>query len=541
LLNDDNSFTAKSVPASGLAQLSESYAQTQSLTAEASLNYNRVIDRHSITALLLYTQTQNSGDALSAARINFPSPALDQLVVGSTVGATNSGTGTQVARKGVVGKLGYTYNDRYLFDFSFRYDGSDVFPPGQRYGFFPALSAGWRISEEKFFRGLMPFVDNLKLRASYGRAGNDRVGQFQYLSTYSIGNGASFGGASATATPVLIPGTIANSNFTWEKAIIRDIGLEATLWKGLLSVEADYYYKRTKDILAPNTAIPAVIGGTLPSQNIATVDNRGFEILLGHQNRIGRVKYNISANATFFKSKVISYPDPAGTLNALKLTGKPVGPDAVTGYQANGLYQSAAEVTGGPTPLYTNVAAGDIRYMDMNKSGAIDANDRVIISRGITPGMMYGFSAGAGYAGFDLTAFFQGAVDTRVYIPSLINNSFYAGYQNLYPYQTDRWTPSNPNASFPRLTVTSKNNQAVSSYWVRNADYLRLKSVEIGYTVPERISRHIRSGGIRFYVNGSNLFTVSKLKIVDPELGNDANANSYPLVQIFNGGASIKF
>ncbi|MDB5210848.1 MAG: hypothetical protein JWQ30_1675, partial [Sediminibacterium sp.] len=333
----------------------------------------------------------------------------------------------------------------------------------------------------------------------------------------------------------------ANNSFTWEKAVIQDIGLEATLWKGLLSMEADYFYKRTKDILATNTAIPAVIGGTLPSSNIATVDSRGFELMLSHQNTIGKVKYHISANVTFATNKVISYPDAPSASDALKLTGKPVQLNALTGYLADGLYQSAADITSGPTPLFANVAPGDIRYVDVDKNGKLDANDKVIISRGNTPGMIYGINTGFSYAGFDFNAFFQGAGDTREYIYAVVNNSFYAGGQTLYPFQMDRWTPEHTNATFPRVSVTRTNNQQVSSYWVRNADYLRLKTLELGYTLPAKITRLIRSGPVRVYLNGSNLFTISKLKIVDPELGNDANFNSYPLVEVFNAGLSIKF
>lgn len=542
ILNDDNSYTARPVPSGGLASLTESYAQAQSLTAEASVKYSRIFNKHSVNALLLYTQTQNSGDNLGAARINFPSPILDQLAVGSTVGATNSGTGSQSARQGVVGRFGYAFDNKYIFDFSFRYDGSDVFPPGQRYGFFPSVSGAWRISEEKFFKEHMKFVDNLKLRASWGEAGNDRVGQFQYLNTYTIGAGAAFGGGpGAAAAQTLVPGILANNSFTWEKAVIQDIGLEATLWKGLLSMEADYFYKRTKDILATNAAIPVVIGGTLPSSNIATVDSRGFELMLSHQNTIGKVKYHISANVTFAANKVISYPDPASASDALKLTGKPVQLNALIGYLADGLYQSAGDITNGPTPLFTNVAPGDIKYVDVDKNGVLNASDKVIITNGNTPGMIYGINTGFSYAGFDFNAFFQGAGDTREYIYPVINNSFYAGYQTLYPFQLDRWTPGHTNATFPRVTVTRTNNQQTSSYWVRNADYLRLKTLELGYTLPAKITRLIRSGPVRIYLNGSNLFTISKLKIVDPELGNDGNANSYPLVEVFNAGLSIKF
>ncbi|MBS1563349.1 MAG: TonB-dependent receptor [Bacteroidetes bacterium] len=542
VLNDDNSYTPRTNLAS--ASINESFVQNQSLKAEASVNYNRLFGDHAVKALLLYTQTQNSLDNLGAARNTFTSPVLDQINVGSTNGATNSGTAARNARKGIVGRAGYEYRGKFLFDFSFRYDGSDVFPPGQRFGFFPAFSGGWRISEEPFFKNSAPFVDNLKIRASWGKAGNDRVGQFQYLNTYTIPTttGYPFGGTSATSGQILNPGVIPNANFTWEKAIMTNIGLEGSLWRGRLDFELDYFYKRTKDILVDRSfEVPSVVGGTLPSENVGIVDNKGFELTLGHQGSITKeLRYFVKGNFTFNRSRVINYPEPASVPDALRKSGKQVSPDAVTGYLADALYQTADQVASGPTPLYPNTKPGDIRYVDVNGNKKIDAGDQVIISRGSTPGIIYGFNPGLSWKGFDMNVLFQGAADVRPYLGSLINNAFYAGGMQVYQYQEDRWTPDHTNASFPRMTITSKNNQIASSYWVRSSAYVRMKNIEIGYTFPHLILKKGSIGQLHLYLNGSNLFTISGIKnIVDPETG--VNATAYPLVKVFNAGATISF
>lgn len=540
-LNDDNSYTIPASVAAAKANLSEAFTQYQSLTYETSLNYNHSFKSHNITALLLYTQTQNRGDNLRASRTNFASPALGELNLGSTTGQTNGGTANQNARQGVVGRVGYNFKNKYLAEFAFRYDGSDLFPASHRFGFFPAVSAGWRLSEEDFIKKSFPVISNLKVRASWGQAGNDRAGAFQYLNTYSVSTttGYSFGGAAATAGQILTPNVIANTNFTWEKATTTNVGLEFGLWGNLLGATADYFYKRTSNVLASNTtAIPVIIGGTVPVGNYGTVDNSGFEIQLTHENTIGSVNYFLRPNVTFNRSKVVYYPDAISTPNALKLTGKPVSPDAVTGYVSHGFYQSQDEINSGPTPLYPNVKPGDLKYEDTDGDGKITANDRVFISRGTTPGMIFGLNGGASYKNFDVNFLFQGAADTRQYITNYMSTLFIINANVSYELARNYWTPDNPNATFPRPTITSSNNKQTNSYWVRDASYVRLKSLELGYKLPTSVTNKLGIGGARFFLSGTNLFTLSHLKnIIDPE----NLMTLYPLVQVYNVGVSVKF
>lgn len=538
ILNNDGTFAPRVNTTT--TSLSEAFLQSQSITAEASLQYDRKFGNHTMKILLLGTQTQNKGDNFTAARSNLPTPGLDQLDLGSSNTATNSGSAFENARKSLVGRVSYNYNSRYLLDYSFRYDGSDVFPPGHRYGFFPAVAIGWVVSQEPFFKNIS-FIDYFKLRASYGQVGNDRVGQFQYLQTYQATGVYAFGGSAATSVPALVPGVIPNPDFTWERATISNIGIEAVFIKNMLSIEADYFYKRTKNILVPPTSsVPAVLGGMAPLQNAGIVDSRGVEFTLKFHEQFNDFILDVRPNFTINRSKVIFFPDPLGTPDHLKITGKPVSIDALKGYQAIGLYQSDDQIKSGAIPLYSNVKPGDIQYQDIDENGKINADDQIIITRGSTPRMIYGFNTAVGYKNLELNIFLQGAGDVETYLANEINNSFYAGIiQKAYDFQNDRWTLQNTNATYPRVTITSQNNRVRSSYWVRNSAYLRLKNAELAYTLSKQVFPKTGIQSIRLYINGSNLLTFSKLKIVDPESG--ASAISYPILKLYNFGIQIAF
>ena len=549
--NDNGTYTSRTT-GNTKASLTEIYRQRQTVLAEASLNYQRTFGRHSVNAMALYTQTENTGDNFLASRSNFPSAQIDQLFAGDPATAANDGRGFRDARQSVVGRLAYTFKDRYLFEYSFRYDGSDVFPPGQRFGFFPSVSAGWILSEESFIRNI-PAITFLKLRGSWGRLGNDRIGRFDYLSAYTLGTGLegyyTFGGVDLQA---LVPGVIPNTNFTWEKADMTNIGVEARFFGDKLGIEGDYFYKRTKDILGSrSSSVPATIGGTLPSENLSVIDNKGFELALTHQNTIGEISYFVKPNITFNKNKIIYAPQPAGLLPWQSTIGHPItiNPANLTnlGYVAEGLYQSTEEIQKGPTPLYANVAPGDIRYKDLNGDGKITPDDRTIITKGDYPQIIYGIALGGSFKGFDLNALFQGAGNIEKYMSGLGSWAFGGTASNTSPsvpmkQHLDRWTPDNPNASYPRLFKDNLNNQAISSYWVRNASYLRLKNLEIGYSLPARLLSGLRISSARIYVSGANLLTFTKMKDVDPESAvTSYGATSYLIQRLYNIGFNVKF
>jgi len=544
--NDNGTYTTRATGTTR-ASLTEQFIQRQTVLAEASLNYKKTFDNHNIDLLALYTQTENQGNRLLASRGNFASPQVDQLFAGDVNNDDNYGVGFRNARQSVVGRAAYNYSGKYLLEFSFRYDGSDVFPKGDRFGFFPAVSAGWVLSEETFLKDV-PVISFLKLRGSYGQLGNDRTGQFDYLNTYTLGSGLDgsyiFGSSEVQA---LVPGVIPNASFTWEKANISNIGLEARLFDNKLGIEADYFYKRTKNILGTRSfSIPATIGGTLPSENLNIIDNSGFELAMDYKNRLGAVDYFVKPNVTFNKNKVVYMPEAAGVLSYQSLIGHPfylpagnlVSP---AGYIAEGLYQSTAEIAAGPTPLYTTVAPGDIKYKDVNGDGKITAADKTIIGKGDYPQIIYGLSMGANYKGFDISILLQGAAKVQKYMTGLGEWAF-AGNAVPSKKHLDRWTPENTDASYPRLFSSYSNNQEISSYWLRDGSYLRLKNLELGYTIPSSILSRLNISSARFFVSGTNLFTITSLKDVDPEaFASSFGAESYLIQKVFNLGLTVKF
>ncbi|HTJ13909.1 MAG TPA: TonB-dependent receptor, partial [Dinghuibacter sp.] len=535
--------------------LSENFTQNVSLTMEGSLRYANAFGKHHVSALLLYTQTQDNTDLFSAERQNFVSGALPQLDLGDPSQSTNGGNATLSTRQGIVGRATYDYDSRYLLEFSFRDDGSDIFPPGHRFGFFPAVSGGWVISREPFFKNIKN-LDFLKLRGSWGELGNDRVAPYQFLTTYSLvgsqygGGGYTFGGSNPTFYQSLQPGVLANPNFTWERAIMTDIGLEAHYKGDLVTFEADWFHKRTRDILAPpNLQVPSVIGASLPDFNDGIVDNTGFEFTLGHHYHAGKVGYYVEGNMSFNHDKIVYYPESLSTPPWQKITGTSVGgffnspysfypSGPYLGYKSAGLYQTAQEVAAGPTPLFSTVGPGDIKYVDVDKDGAITANDEVVIGNKFFPGIQYGVRFGANFKGIECNVLLQGSTDVRG-----INQ---AAYNNLIPaeaWMQDRWTPEHTNASFPRLWINYQENAQTSTYWVVNTAYMRVKNLEIAYNLPHKLlNRAFKS--IRVAVSGNNLITFTKFKWYDPESFNINNSTgdvSNPLMKSLTAGLTVQF
>ena len=535
--------------------LVENFGQFQSLTLEGSAHYAGAFGRNHVSGLLLYTQTQSSGDLFGAQRNNFVSGSLPQLSLGDPSQASNSGSGSDTTRMGVVGRFTYDYDSRYLAEFSFRDDGSDIFPPGHRFGFFPSFSGGWVLSKEKFFRNVHG-LDFLKIRGSWGELGNDRVSPYQFLTSYSLlgspntGGGYSFGGPNPVFYQSLQPGVLANPSFTWERAVMSNIGIEAHYRGDLLTLEADYFYKRTKDILVPPALqVPSVIGIGLPDYNNGIVDNSGFEIDLGHSYHIGKVAYFIDANASFNHNKIVSYPESQSTPAWQKLTGTSVGnfenypqygiSQPYLGYRSQGLYQTAQQVTAGPTPLFSTVAPGDIRYQDVDKDGALTANDEVVIGKKFFPGIQYGIRWGVHYQGLECNVLFQGTADVQGYNQ--------VGQYNGVPgnAQTwNHWTPQNPGAPFPRLWINYQNNEQSSNYWVVNNAYMRVKNIELAYNLPRKMLQRTGIKGVRIALSGNNLITFTKFKWYDPEemsINSPLAGLGNPLLKSFTAGVSLQF
>jgi hypothetical protein len=305
-----------------------------------------------------------------------------------------------------------------------------------------------------------------------------------------------------------------------------------------LTFEADYFNKFTYDILGTSIATStSLIGVGLPSDNIYKARNKGFELQAKYQNNIGAFTYYINPNFTYLENEVVYYPQATSVPEWQRLQGKEVGFGALTGYLSEGLYRTQEEIEKGPAPLYTNVKPGDIKYKDIDGDGKITPNDRTVINKGNYPGTIFGAALGVAVKGLELNMLLQGAgrVNTEFYgtLAFPFSNDGVASNQHL-----DRWTPENINASFPRLWITSQNNSQHSTYWLRNTSYLRLKNVELAYSLPKSILKGIGISNVRIYVSGFNLVTFTNVKYIDPE---STSTISYPLMKYYNAGINIRF
>ena len=533
-------------------QYSENFVQSQAFTYQAYLNYHNTFGKNDIQGLIVLEERNTKYSTFGANRLNYD-VLIPELNNGSSasIDIGNNGSSTAGKEKSGLYRLSYAYDGKYLLEFSGRYDGNYYFAPGKRFGFFPAFSAGWRLSNEPFIKNNFSWINNLKLRGSYGESGALAGSPFQYLRSYALYSKASVLGGNPTTG--MIENTEPNLNITWERAKKTDVGFEATLFKSLLTIEADYFYERRDNMLAsPNVTLPIEYGVGISQQNAASMSNKGFEIMLGSSHKFTNGIYvSLNINATYAKNKYLQIFENATTYNNpnRRVTGRSMGTQF--GYQAIGFFTSAdfnqdgSLKAGIPSQPWGKVYPGDIRYADESGSngkpdGKIDDNDIVPIGKSYVPEVIYGFSPSISYKGFDLNLMFQGAANRDFIISGAGAWPFYssssATVENL-----NYWTPNNLNAANPRITTSpSPNNMVGSSFWVRNGNYLRLKTGQIGYTFPARIINKIKIKSLRVYVSGQNLLTWSSLKNFDPEVS-DTQGMYYPQQKVVSVGLNVTF
>jgi TonB-dependent starch-binding outer membrane protein SusC len=446
-------------------------------------------------------------------------------------------------------RLSYNYNQRYFADVVFTYAGSQNFAPGKRFGWFPALSAGWVISDEKFFKPVA-FVDYLKLRASYGLVGNDAISarRFAYRNYFSRGGAQYTFGTGYNAVSNTTEVELANPNLTWEKAVKTSIGFEGKLLKQTVSVSFDYFQERRTDLLTA-ALLPNILGQSLVDVNAGIASYKGFEIGTVYHKNFGKLGLQLSANYTRANSKIIALNEEAGLPAYQKQAGYGiggVGDNFVRRFLiAEGLFQSQAEIDAAPVQRFAAVVRpGDIRYKDINGDKVIDNLDYVMTNYSDIPKAYYGFGFSVNYAGFDIAANFQGVEGRTIQINDLINSgSASTGFINQFSPQS--WTTENAaTAVYPRMSITNRgNNNLSSTYWLRSGDYLRLKNAELGYTVAAAAVKRFRLASCRFYISGFNLLTFSKIKDLpfDPEIPGSGYGSSYPYLRTFAAGVSVNF
>jgi len=531
-----------------LRTLSEGRSKLSQQTIQLSLYYQKEFGEHYISALGLFEQIETEFDTLSAYRSGFISPVIEQFFAGGSEDIRNFGTAANTARRGYVARVNYAFRDKYLFQANLRLDQSYIFPTDNRNGYFPAFSAGWRISEEPFMSGV-GFISNLKARVSWGITGNDRINPFQYLSGMEFGGGYV---ANRIFQQGVRPTAIPNPNITWETARTTDIGIEAGFLDGKFEFEFDYYFKNTDNILAPRSlSVPMTFGASLPDENLGIVDSWGWEALVSHSNNIGDFAYDISANITIANNEIIFLDEPADVLPSASLTGKEIG--SRVGFLSDGLYQSQEEIDNGPTQ-FGALAPGDIRYIDLNgrdangeltglPDGQINQDDRTVIGSSNTPNLIYGLNMGLRYKGFNLSFMFQGASD---YSREIVLEGFLLGIGNNFSVLEDSWNPLKTDARYPRILPDGNNNNSqTSDFWIEEINYFRLKNARLSYDFGST-TNFFRSHGIELldvFVSGSNLFTLTNMSVGDPEGGDGQSARVLyiPLARTISVGVSIGF
>lgn len=515
----------------GNISLFQQYSEELNRTFHFKIGYDHTFDKHTVNAFAAYEQYEQKGEFISAQRQNLISEDIPFLFSGSDDNQQIDGRGYQAGRQNYFGRINYGYDEKYLIDITMRYDGSANFAKGERFGFFPALSLGWRISKEDFFKSNL--ITELKLRGSWGLLGNDRVDNFQYLQIYNIGNSYVFG-ENPIRTNGLTPGTTPNPNITWETSEKFNLGLDIRLKKGLLEGSIDAFYERRSDILAPrNASVPVYSGLTLPDENIGKVSNRGIEAQFIHKNRIKNLNYSIGGQFTFAKSEIIFIDEPPNIPEWQRRTGRPV--DFILLYEADGIYQNQEELEN--SVRFPDAQPGDVRIVDQNKDGVLNEQDQIILENSPTPKIVYGITMGLDWKGFALNALFQGQGQAQtIYRPFDINQQA--------AFYEDRWRSESrtPSAIYPAAFDTASSSfREVSTVWVRNNSFLRLKNVEVSYSLNKKILEQLGFSSLRVFIAGHNLLIIQdNVKLNDPE-SSSSTGWFYPQQRLISTGINLTF
>lgn len=518
------------------------------------INYDKTFGNHTINLLAAVNQEYVRADNFSAFRRYFISDAIDEMFAGGDKEKNNGGGAYERARLSYFGRVGYNYKEKYLAEFLWRYDGSYMFPPDRRWGFFPGILVGWRVSEEEFFRNNVPFFSNLKLRASYGQMGNDQVfyngslQEFQYLSTYGFDRSYIIDDQLMKA---IYERRVPNINFTWEVANNMDVGLEGTFWDNRISFEFDYFINKRENILIQrlgSTPSSSGIRSLLPPVNEGKLENKGWDFKIGYSGQSGNFTYSIGVNGGYAKNKITFWDENPGTKAWQRSEGAPFGTNgaAFLVYEYAGVFRDQKEIDAN-TINYSEVGGGtlkpgDMKFRDVDGDGKITGFDRVRLEKTRDPRFTGGLTANVAYKDFDLSILFQGATGGLLFIGT---ESGDIGNYLEYSYE-NRWSVDNPSSEHPRLanrnnTYYSNTGQAgMNTYWLRSSNYLRLKNVEIGYTLPATIGKKLGISNFRVYANALNLLTWDKMKIYDPE-STSSSGQYYPQARIINIGARVTF
>lgn len=518
--------------------LLQAYRRDFTNNANFTIHYQHDIEEHGFEFLGGYELIDFRNDTLDAFRDNFPLQEFEVLSAGSQGNQQNFGTASEYTLQSFFGRINYEFKGKYLLEGNLRYDGSSRFSEGNKWGVFPSFSVGWRISEEAFMDEY-DFISEMKLRGSWGVLGNQEIGVYPSVAVVDLGQPYIFGGQSVTGAGQL---ALANENITWEETSTTNIGLDLALLSNRLNFTFDWFKRTTDDILL-ELPVPLIIGMSAPFQNAGQVENQGWELSIGYRDNIGSdFSYDLSFNVSDVDNKVTDLRGAGPFIegNSIIQVGDPI--NAIYGWESDGLFDTQQEIDNHATQ-FGQVAPGDIRYIDQNDDGIINAQDRKVIGDPF-PSLNYGININANYKNFDLRVFFQGVGSRDVLLQNDIIYAFHNG-GNIQQWQADSyWTSESPDDDFPRLTqATDHNNFRASDYWMYDASYLRLRNLQIGYTIPTEWSSSVSARSIRVYFLGQNLWTgFDNLPPgVDPNVPNNTIGSIYPVQKLYSFGVDINF
>lgn len=521
----------------------------ESLRGDYQLNffvtYNRTFGKHDVSGVFVYEQSEGNSESFDARRNNLITWTIPEFFAASSDAANStvgSGSLSETGRLSYVGRVNYAYDEKYLVEAAFRVDGSTKFAPAKRWGFFPSISLGWRISSEPFWKKNVKFIDYMKLRGSVATLGNDAIGGWDWMPKYNIKTGAVFGSQSYGVEP----GTIANEDLTWEKSTSYNIGFDSKWFNNHIDFSFEYFYRHTYDILDERAAsVPTTFGASLPKENYSVIDSQGFEFELAYNGKYKDFRYWLRGNFGYAKSWWVKRDEAANMRPYLSEIGQPVG--RVWGYECTGIIRTQEQLDAilaenpNMTVLGQKPVLGMLMYKDVRGTvsdepdGIITSDDKVVIRKHTSPPVNYGFSLGGNWKGFTLDIFFQGVAGNKKIVSERFNKL--KEWNSTFAIKADHWSYDNPNGAFP--CGNDNKNKEMSTFWTYNGSFLRCKNITLAYDLPKRVLEPIGAQKAKIFVNGTNLFLLEDhLKWQDPEIN---NIGSYPIMRNFSLGVNVTF
>lgn len=529
-------------------QVINNTTNTRQLQIQTIVQYHKGFGKdHELTLLGGHEYTQAPSWVMNAQGRNMPSndaPVLNRVLDNILVG----GSKNEWRLQSFFGRLNYVFKDRYLLEGDMRIDGSSRFPTANKYGYFPSFSAGWIISKEKLFKRLVPgenVVNLIKLRGGIGKVGNDRIGNYSYDQVFGLDSYYNFGNAVVSGGSI---SSFANPNIRWESTTTRDIGIDLGLLKNRLSISFDKYTRYTHGILY-RLPLPPSFGVTTAGKpailNIGEVSNKGWELEMSYRNQIKKIRYNIGFNISYVKNKIEKLNTREAIVNRdLMILREKEAINSYYGYVFEGVYRTQEDLDTYPPFTTRGLKLGAMKFKDVNSDGKITPDDRVVLGTSNTP-YIFGINGGVSFQGFDMSFLFQGVKDKMIYVRDANNQPGSSEKSNLWTEWWDnRFDPeANPDGTWPVIRRTAPETEVVSSFWLRDASYIRLKNLELGYTFSKTLLGRTQIQNVRIYLSGLNLFTFSNLiKQVDPERPSLSwNNRGYPQTKIYSFGVNANF